>query len=120
MQPMQNAIGNVLAQLLDASHGDDEAVSRLTIKEVFAICRDKYSSINGEPISSLVDENMRKERVMLAQDETVVSRERQKILKTMRLGASDSVNRLSKPRYRTRPFPSHSTMEGIQSLTKFR
>ncbi len=39
----------------------------MTIKGVLAICRDKYSSINGAPIGRLVDENMRKERAMLAQ-----------------------------------------------------
>jgi hypothetical protein len=66
----QNAIGNTLSRLLDTSHGDDQAVSRLTIKKVFAVCRDKYCSINGAPIGCLVDKNMYKERAMLAQADT--------------------------------------------------
>ncbi len=62
--------GYALAQLLDKPYGDDEAVSRLTIKCVFAVCRDNYCSINGAPIGTLVDENMRKERAVLAQVDT--------------------------------------------------
>ncbi len=47
-------------------------MSKLTIKEVFAVCRDKHCSINGAPISRLVDENLRRERSMfkLAQADT--------------------------------------------------
>jgi hypothetical protein len=70
----QSAIGNAVARLLDTSHEDNEADSRSTIKEVFAVSRsrDKYSRINGAPIDRLVDENMRKERAMLAQVDTKV------------------------------------------------
>ncbi len=65
----QNAIGNALKRLLDPSRGDDESESKLTIKEMFAVCRDreKYSSIDGALIGRLVDENMPKECAMLAQ-----------------------------------------------------
>jgi hypothetical protein len=66
----QNAIGNALALLLDTTPGDRDDVSKLTIKEVFAICSEKFCSINGAPIARLVDENLRKERAMLAQAET--------------------------------------------------
>jgi hypothetical protein len=69
---MQNAIGYPFARPLDTPQGEDEAVSKLTIKEVFAVCRDKYCSINGAPISRLVDDNLRRERSMfkLAQADT--------------------------------------------------
>jgi hypothetical protein len=60
----QNAIGYAFARPLDTPQGDDEAVWKLTIKEVFAVCRDKYCSINGAPISHLVDENLRRELSM--------------------------------------------------------
>ena len=66
----QNAIGNALAGLLDTTLRDRDDASKLTIKEVFAICREKFCSINGAPIGCLVDENLRKERAMLAQAET--------------------------------------------------
>ncbi len=42
----------------------------LPIKEVFAICSEKFCSINGAQIGRLEDENLRKERAMLAQAET--------------------------------------------------
>ncbi len=45
-------------------------MSKLTIKEVFTVRREKFCSINGAPIGRLVDENLRKERAMLAQAET--------------------------------------------------
>ncbi len=45
-------------------------MSVLTIKEVFAICREKFCSINGAPIGRLMDDNLRKERAMLDQAET--------------------------------------------------
>ncbi len=41
-------------------------MSKLTIKEVFTACREKFCSINGAPIGRLVDENLRKEREVLA------------------------------------------------------
>jgi hypothetical protein len=44
-------------------------VPKLTIKKVFAICREKFCSINGTPIGRLIDEGMRKLRAMLAQAE---------------------------------------------------
>ncbi len=37
---------------------------------MFAACQGKYCNINGAPIGHLVDENMRKERAMLAQANT--------------------------------------------------
>jgi hypothetical protein len=40
------------------------------MKEVFAICREKFCSITGTPIGCLVDENLHKEHAMLAQAET--------------------------------------------------
>jgi hypothetical protein len=46
--------------------GDDVDVPKLTIKKVFAICREKFCSINCTPIGRLIDESMRKERAMLA------------------------------------------------------
>ncbi len=36
--------------------GDSNDMSKLTIKEVFAICSEKFCSINGAPIGRLVDE----------------------------------------------------------------
>jgi hypothetical protein len=63
-------IGYALALLLDTPQGDNEAVSQLTIKDVFAVCREKYCSMTGAPIRHLVDENMHKERAMLAQADT--------------------------------------------------
>jgi hypothetical protein len=66
----KNAIGNALALLLDTIHGDRDDASKSTIKEVFAICREKFCSMNGAPIGRLVDENLRKERAMLARAET--------------------------------------------------
>ncbi len=47
-------------------------MSRLTIEEVFAICLEKLCSINGAPIGRLQDDNLRKERAMLAQAETKI------------------------------------------------
>jgi hypothetical protein len=53
--------------------GDDDDVPKLTIKKVFAICREKFCSINGSsssygtPIGRLIDEGMHKESAMLAQ-----------------------------------------------------
>ena len=49
--------------------GDDDDVPKLTIKKVFAICREKFCSIKGTPIGRLIDEGMLKERAMLAQAE---------------------------------------------------
>ncbi len=66
----QNAIGNALAGLLDTTLRDRDDASKLTSKEVFALCRGKFCSINGAPICRLVDENLRKEPAMLAQAET--------------------------------------------------
>ncbi len=66
----QKAIGNALVRLLDTIYGDRDDASKLTIKEVFTICHEKFCSINGAPIGRLVDENLRKERTMLAQAET--------------------------------------------------
>ncbi len=63
----QSASGNALAS---PRPGDGDPDSHLTIKEVVAVCRDKYSSINGAPIVRLVDENMRKEPALLAQTDT--------------------------------------------------
>ncbi len=62
----QNAIGYALAQLLDTNPGDADDAPNLAIKKVFAICREKFCSINGTPIGHLIDEGMRKERAMLA------------------------------------------------------
>jgi hypothetical protein len=62
----QNAIGYVLAWLLDPTPGDSNDVFKLTTKEVFATCCEKYS-INGVPLGRLVDEALCKERAMLAQ-----------------------------------------------------
>ncbi len=70
VQIEQNAIGYVLARLLDTTPGDSDDVFKLTIKEVFTVCREKFCSINGAPISRLVDEILIKERTMLAQAET--------------------------------------------------
>ncbi len=44
--------------------GDDDDVPKLTIKKVFAICREKFCSINGTPIGGLIDEGMRKKRAV--------------------------------------------------------
>ncbi len=49
---------------MDTTPGESESETQLTIKKV---CRDKNSSINGAPIGRWVNENMRKERAMLAQ-----------------------------------------------------
>jgi hypothetical protein len=43
----QNAIGNALAWLLGTAQGDSDDASKLTIHEVFAVCREKFCSING-------------------------------------------------------------------------
>ncbi len=43
---------------------------KLTIKKVFATCLEKICSIIGTPIRRLIEENMRKERAVLAQTET--------------------------------------------------
>ena len=64
---MQNAIGYAL--LPDTNPGDDDDVPKLTNKKVFAICREKFCSINGTPIGRLIDEGMRKEHTILAQAE---------------------------------------------------
>ncbi len=66
----QNTIENACAATGYNSRRDSDDSSKLTIKEVFAICREKFCSINGAPIGSLVDDNLRKERAMLAQAET--------------------------------------------------
>jgi hypothetical protein len=66
---MHNAIGNALARLLDTTHGDRDSASKLTIKEAFAVCCEKFCSINA-PIGRFVDVNLRKELAMLAQAET--------------------------------------------------
>ncbi len=66
----QNAVGYALAQLLNPTLGDCDDVSKLTIKEVFTNCHEKFCSINGAPICSLVDANLRQEGAMLAQAET--------------------------------------------------
>ena len=51
----QNAIGYALALLLDTNPGDDDDVPKLTIKKVFAVCSEKFCSINGTPIGRLID-----------------------------------------------------------------
>ncbi len=66
----QNVIVYALARLLDTTQGGSSDVSKLKIKEVFTLCRGKFGSINGAPIGRMVDENLRKERAMLAQAET--------------------------------------------------
>ncbi len=67
----QSAIGYVLARLLDTPQLEgDDAVSNLTIKDVFAVCSNTFCSINSAPIGRLVYENMRKQRAMLAQADT--------------------------------------------------
>ncbi len=58
----QNAIENALELLFDTTHGDSDDVSKLTIKEVFAKCREIFCSINGTLIEHLGDENLLKER----------------------------------------------------------
>ncbi len=70
MNSTTNAIGYALARILDTTLGDSDDVFKLSIKEVFTVCREKFCSINGAPISRLVDESLRKERAMLAQAET--------------------------------------------------
>jgi hypothetical protein len=42
---MQNAIGNVLALLLDTTQGNSYDASKFTLKEVFVKCREKFCSI---------------------------------------------------------------------------
>jgi hypothetical protein len=64
----QNAIGCALALLLDTNPWDDDDVPKLTIKKLFAICSEKFCSINGTPIGGLIDEGMLKERALLAQE----------------------------------------------------
>jgi hypothetical protein len=66
----QNTIGYALALILDTTPGDSDDVSKLIIKEVFTVCREKFCSINGAPIGRLVHENLHKERAMLAPAET--------------------------------------------------
>jgi hypothetical protein len=66
----QNAIGFALSQLLDPSTQAGDAVTKLNLKKVFTTCREKFFSINGAPVGSLLDEGMRQERAMLAQAET--------------------------------------------------
>ncbi len=53
----------------DTNPGDNDDVPKLTIKKVFAICSEKFCSIDGTPVGRLIDEGMRKERAMLAQQE---------------------------------------------------
>jgi hypothetical protein len=57
-------------RFLDSKSGDNESDSRLIIKEVIAVCRDKYSSIKRAPIGHLVVEHMHKKRAMLSQTDT--------------------------------------------------
>ncbi len=64
----QHAIEFVLQLLLDPSPGD--GVATLNLKKVFSMCREKFCSINGEPVGCVLDEGMRQERAMLAQAET--------------------------------------------------
>ncbi len=45
-------------------------MSELTIRDVLTVCSEKFCSIHGAPIGRLVDENLRKERAILAQAET--------------------------------------------------
>jgi hypothetical protein len=66
----QKVIGYALAWLLDTTLGYNYDVFKLTIKEVLTVCREKFCSINGAPIGFLVDENLGKERAMLAKAET--------------------------------------------------
>jgi hypothetical protein len=57
---------------MDPSSGD--AVTKINLKKVFATCREKFRSINGAPVSRLLNEGMRQERAMLAQTETFGNR----------------------------------------------
>ncbi len=66
---LNSATQNVIAWLLDTTPGYSDGVFKLTIKEVFTVCRETFCSINGAPIGRFVDENLRK-RAMLAQAET--------------------------------------------------
>jgi hypothetical protein len=66
----RNAIGYALAQLLDTTPGDNNDVLKLTIKQVYVVCRENFCSINGTPMGRLIDEGMCKKRAMLAQAET--------------------------------------------------
>ncbi len=43
---MQNAVGYARVLLLDTTPGDNEDVPKLTIKQVFAVCREEFCSIN--------------------------------------------------------------------------
>ncbi len=45
-------------------------MTKLNLKKLFSTCREKFCSINGAPVGSLLDESMRQERAMLAQAET--------------------------------------------------
>ncbi len=45
-------------------------MTKLNLKKVFTTSREKFCSINGEPVGRLLDEGMRQERAMLAQAET--------------------------------------------------
>jgi hypothetical protein len=58
------------ARVVDTPQGGSDAVSNLTIKDEFTVCRDIFCGINGAPIGRLVDGNMRKERALLAQADT--------------------------------------------------
>jgi hypothetical protein len=64
----QNAIGYALARLLNTTPrlGDNDNVPKLKIKQVFAVCCEKFCST---PIGRLIDEGVCKERAMLAQAE---------------------------------------------------
>jgi hypothetical protein len=64
----QNAIGFAFSLLLDPSPGD--AVTTSNLKKVFSTCLEKFCSINVVLVGRLLDEGMRQERAMLAQDET--------------------------------------------------
>ncbi len=45
-------------------------MTKLKLKKVFAMCREKFFSINGAPVCRLFDIGMRQERAMLDQAET--------------------------------------------------
>jgi hypothetical protein len=150
---------------------ETDDASKLTIKDFFKICREKFCSIEGAPISRLVDENLRKELAMLAQAETktkvslanrngkpdksdgldlqfakikkeftlaqrkianlknqlhqakenmakevwnAVPRATRRILRKMKLGARESVNKLSEPKgIETGTFTTETATEGI-------
>jgi hypothetical protein len=55
----QDAIGYALAMSLDTTQGDRDDMFKLTSKEVFSACREKFCGINGAPIGHLVNENLR-------------------------------------------------------------